>query len=76
MPNTDHDREVFWMVWRENGGAPTYRHFSKEGAVNEAGRLALQCPGEVFFVLKSTAAVAADIPLIKRVKLVRDPIPF
>lgn len=76
MPYTDHDRSVFWMVWRENGGAPTHRHFSKEDAQNEASRLALKCPGEVFFVLKATAAVAADIPLIKQVKLNKDPIPF
>ena len=61
MPNIDRERLIFWMVWRENGSQPTHRHYSKEDALNEAGRLALTCPGEVFYVLKSTAAVAADI---------------
>lgn len=49
---TDNERFKFWMVWRENGGIPTYRHFSKDDAEKEASRLALQCPGVVFFVLR------------------------
>jgi len=69
-------RLQFWMVWREEGGGPTYRHWSKQSALDEATRLAKLTPGEVFFVLKATAGLKANEPDIQRVKFEIDPIPF
>lgn len=67
----------FWLVWRSGGSAPTYKHFIKEEAEKEAGRLALKEPGSVFFVLKSVSGFNADIPMINAVKLIKgDDIPF
>lgn len=43
----------FWMVWSENGRAPTYRHYELESAKKEAERLALVDPGTTFFVLEA-----------------------
>lgn len=70
--------EVFWMVWRENSHAPTYRHFSKQSAVDEAERLARECAGQTFFVLKTTAAMRAELPAVSRIEIVprEDDIPF
>lgn len=66
----------FWLVWREDGYSPTYRHRSKAEALTEAERLAKANPGNVFFVLKATAGVLADNPNTRRVKFVPDLIPF
>jgi len=67
----------FWMVWRSGGSAPTFKHFTKDAAEQEAGRLALKEPGAVFFVLKCVSGFQADIPVIHPVKLLKsDDIPF
>ena len=67
----------FWLVWRSGGSAPTFKHFSKEEAEKEAGRLALKEPGAVFFVVKAVSGFHADIPPINTVKLIKaDDIPF
>lgn len=77
---SEYVRTQFWMVWRENGSAPTCRHFTKQIALAEAERLAALNPGEVFFVLKATAGVVSQSPKVERVKLERlesdDDIPF
>ncbi|KRB26290.1 hypothetical protein [Mesorhizobium sp. Root172] len=70
------ERSTFWLVWRDRGNAPTFQHFQKSAALAEAERLARLTPGEVFFVMKSTAAVCAPLPEIQHIKLVFDPIPF
>lgn len=67
----------FWMVWRLGGGAPTFQHYSKESAENEAVRLALKEPGAKYFVLKAVSGFQADLPTIQPIKLVKtDDIPF
>lgn len=67
----------FWLVWRNGGSAPTFKHFTKEAADNEAGRLALKEPGSVFFVVKAVSGFQADVPAINSVKLIKgDDIPF
>lgn len=43
----------FWMVWGENGGAPSHRHVSVESAQREAERLAKVAPGQKFYVLEA-----------------------
>lgn len=70
------ERMKFWMVWRDHGNAPTFQHGQKSAALAEAERLARLTPGEVFFVMKTTAAVCAPASEVQRVKLVFDPIPF
>lgn len=70
------DKHQFWLVWHEDGGHPRYRHSSKQSALDEATRLAKLTPGECFFVLKATAGVIADEPVVNRVKFIEDPIPF
>lgn len=55
------ERNGFWMVWREHGQSPTRRHPSKQSAYGEAERLAEANPGDVFFVLKATAGVCAQV---------------
>lgn len=67
----------FWLVWRSGGSAPTFKHFTKEAAENEAGRLAGNEPGAVFFVVKAVSGFQANIPTINTVKLIKgDDIPF
>ena len=43
----------FYMVWKEGGNAPTYKHHSYQDAKHEAARLARLDPGREFHVLKS-----------------------
>ncbi len=65
----------FWMVLRSGGNSPTFRHPSKEAAIQEAERLATSAPGETFYVLKTTAALRATSN-IERLKITPDDIPF
>jgi hypothetical protein len=59
--------DVFWLVWKEGGGAPTTKHHSEQLAIEESKRLAARNPGTRFFVLKSrgvsTTAVATYRPV-------------
>lgn len=43
--------EVFYVVWNPQAGNPAYRHESESMATKEARRLALQNPGQRFYVL-------------------------
>ena len=51
---------TFWMVWNQQGHAPTVQHISRERAVAEAERLARQCRGQTFVVLESVCARVVD----------------
>lgn len=69
--------QQFWVVWREHGGSPTYKHFEKRHAQDEARRLAKQCPGSQFFILKATDGVRAEDPKTTRIRLVpSNDVPF
>lgn len=71
------ERTEFWLVWRERGGSPTHQHWTKDEAIHEAERLARLQPGDVFYIMKSTAALVAPAVEIERVKLIPgDGIPF
>jgi hypothetical protein len=66
-------------VWREGSSRSNYKHFEKREAVREAERLARINPGQVFYVLKTTAAVIAELPPITHMKMTNpepDNIPF
>lgn len=71
----------FWMVYGLGSGRPTYRHETEDSAVEEAKRLARQCPGVDFFVLESTHRVKKyDVDVTKigsiRGSVLDDGIPF
>lgn len=50
--------EQFWVVWCENGGAPTVKHPTFADAKREANRLARNVPGNRFVVLAAAYACA------------------
>lgn len=52
----------FWLVWCEEGGAPTFKHPTHNSACREAERLARQVPGKRFHVLERIAScVKVDV---------------
>ncbi|MDB6151493.1 MAG: hypothetical protein JWQ44_2941 [Chthoniobacter sp.] len=54
----------FWLVWNPAGRSPTVKHYTRELAETEAGRLAQQYIGQQFFVMKAVAgAVVVDVPV-------------
>lgn len=61
----------FWMVYRTGDNSPTYRHYTKEGAQQEAVRLAEKCPGELFVVLAAVGACKSEITPVQQVKVRR-----
>jgi hypothetical protein len=62
-------KTVFWMVYGEGQGAPTYKHDSAQSAGEEAARLAERCPGGAFYVLKAIYAVQTNKPELSGWKL-------
>lgn len=50
----------FWLVWREDGDAPTFKHKTEREAVDEAKRLAKANPGVRFYVLSTDHAFIKD----------------
>lgn len=52
--SAEPSRDPFWMLYREDGGAPTYRHGTIESARQEAERLAI-ATGCRIFVLEAMA---------------------
>ena len=44
---------TFFLVWRDGGYPPRFRHETKAKAVAEAERLAREKPGETFYVLQA-----------------------
>ncbi len=48
------EERAFYLVWRDGGGAPTYKHPDRSGAVLEAERLSRNAPGVAFYILEAT----------------------
>lgn len=63
MSESKEHPEAFWMVWRENGPAPTKKHERRVDAEKEAKRLASFSPGSRFVVLVSQTAVVQPKPV-------------
>ena len=42
----------FWVIWKDGGGVPTFRHVKQDSVRAEAERLARQFPGQIFHVLE------------------------
>lgn len=68
--------DKFWMVSREQSPITKHRHQFKVQAVEEAERLAAANPGQIFYVLKTTAAMVCENPPVNRLKLKSGEIPF
>lgn len=55
----------FWMVKGPTGPSRSV-HATEESAELEAQRLAAACPGQEFFVLKTTKAFKVQAPMVCR----------
>lgn len=49
--------QVFWLVWCMDGGAPLFKHATREAANKEAERLAGIHAPNTFVVMEAMAAV-------------------
>lgn len=58
----------FWLIWREDGGVPTRKHFSAEAARREAKRLAQKHPGKEFYVLRKTSLFITPNTMKRKLK--------
>lgn len=58
--------ERFYLVWAENGGAPTVKHGSFDAALAEAERLARKSPGREFHVLEWRSACMKPVDIVWR----------
>lgn len=70
--------EVFYMVYMEGEGAPTYKHTTKESAIKEAERLSLLF-GKKTYVLKAGLCIEPAPKTIKTqlvTPLTEDDLPF
>lgn len=67
----------FWMVWNPERNAPTHRHATQQEAVQEAERLARQCPSQRFYVLEAKGSCTfSPLPPVQWTKVDADWIPF
>ena len=68
----------FYMVYRQGGGAPTFKHDSFEKAQAEAARIAQLAPGCDVYVLGALERVKWPLPVLEReaFSLRDDLIPF
>jgi hypothetical protein len=58
---TAQTENAFWLVWSPTGTTPPkFRHESEKAATEEAERLAITHPGQLFVVLEPIAARRID----------------
>lgn len=50
----------FYMIWKDNGNAPTRQHSTYDLALEEAQRLAKLTPNSVYYVLSAIVAVTNE----------------
>lgn len=68
------NHELFFVVWREDGGTPTYKHPNIQSAEAEAERLARMFPGINFHVLACVGTVKKQD--VEWTRMPVDDIPF
>jgi hypothetical protein len=66
----------YWLVWREGGEAPTYRHPDEDSATTEAERLSKLNPGKPFVVLCPVSRITAESLKVENFDPTDDGIPF
>lgn len=58
----DKDADGFWMVWREGGQRPRFKHYTRDEAKVEAQRVAEKHPNCNVYILQTCDVVAAKAP--------------
>jgi len=66
----------YWLVWREGGPGPTYRHPDVVSAENEAKRLARANPGQAFVILCPLSRITCSQFVVETFDPTDDGIPF
>lgn len=66
----------FYLVWREGGRSPAFKHPSITAAENEAERLASMNPGESFYVLIPASRAVERRVSFERYDVLAPEIPF
>jgi hypothetical protein len=66
----------FYLVWREDGPAPTVKHKTITAAENEAERLAKAMPGATFYVLIPSSCTVERRVTVHRFDVTACDIPF
>lgn len=56
-------QDAFFIVWNPEGRNPQFRHESFSAATREAERLAMQSPGQNFFVMQAHRRVSTAKPI-------------
>lgn len=64
QPYYMQEASPFWLVWREEGHQPTFKHPSKASAETEAARIASWNPGEQIHVLGVLATIQTSPDII------------
>lgn len=67
--NKSLDAAYFWMVWREGSHDCSFQHWSRKSADEEAQRLARECPGKMFFVMKSATGFMCPVGAVSKAKM-------
>jgi hypothetical protein len=65
----------FWMVWRQGGLEPKFKHPTQHAAVKELERLAQANPGVEFYLLEATMQGIVPPQAVKWTQLQEEP-PF
>lgn len=64
----------FWIVWNpDSPRTPRYRHFSEEDADSEAFRLAIENPGQTFYVLAAVGGRLLAAPMPQQITFAQPP---
>lgn len=63
------DLTPFFMVWREGGRLPRYKHKTFQDAIKEAERLSSLFPSFNFVILSSLGAITNNTKGFKRINL-------
>lgn len=66
---------IFYMVYLEHGGAPTFKHTILDNAITEAKRLSQQT-GRKAYILESIKSVEYTNFIIEDFKQQNDDLPF
>ncbi len=66
----------FYLVWRDGGPAPTFKHKTVTAAEIEADRLARAHPGSEFYVLIPSCRTVERRVTVERFDVLADEIPF
>lgn len=58
----------FWMIYMDAGHPPTFKHDTKQSALDEAKRLALNFPSRNIYILEALVLVKNNQITIEKLK--------